>query len=58
MSVEFINAVTLSGKLGKPVKIPVDRNVYEKFIEKMKRTSKPKRIKEVKRITDPRLMKA
>ncbi|MGQ9515420.1 MAG: Gfo/Idh/MocA family protein [Thermoproteota archaeon] len=58
MSVEFINAVILSGKLGKPVKIPVDRKAYEAFIERMKRTSKPKRIKEAKRITDPRISRA
>jgi predicted dehydrogenase len=57
MSVEFINATIMSGKLGKPVKIPVDRKTYTAFIGKLKRTSKPKRVKEVKRITDPRIGK-
>lgn len=58
LSVEFINAVMLSGKRGKPVEIPVDRNEYEKFIEEMKRTSKEKIVKETKRVTDPTLTKA
>lgn len=57
MSVEFINATIMSGKLGKPVKIPVDRKAYTALIGKLKRTSKPKRVKEVKRITDPRIGK-
>lgn len=38
-TVEFINALILSGKRGKPVDIPVDREEYEAFIEEMKRTS-------------------
>jgi predicted dehydrogenase len=57
-SVEFINAVILSGKRGRPVEIPVDRKTYEAFITKMKRSSEPKVVKEAKRITDPRIGKA
>ena len=58
LSVEFIDAVILSGKRGKPVEIPVDRNEYEKFIEELKRTSKGKAVKENERVTDPTLTKA
>jgi predicted dehydrogenase len=53
-SVEFINAVILSGKKGKPVDIPVDRAEYDAFIERMKKRSRAKKISgPVKRITDP-----
>jgi predicted dehydrogenase len=38
-SVEFINALILSGKRGKPVDVPVDREEYEAFIEEMRETS-------------------
>ncbi len=41
-TVEFINALILSGKRGKPVDIPVDREEYEAFLEEMKRTSREK----------------
>lgn len=41
-TVEFINALILSGKRGKSVDIPVDREEYEAFIEEMKRTSREK----------------
>lgn len=57
-SVEFINAIILSGKKGRSVEIPVNRKAYEEFITKMKKTSKPKVVKEAKRITDPRIGKA
>lgn len=54
-SVEFINAILLSGAKGKPVDLPVDREEYEAFIEEMKRTSKGKKgTGPVRRITDPR----
>ncbi|MGM0401455.1 MAG: Gfo/Idh/MocA family protein [Chloroflexota bacterium] len=38
-SVEIINAVILSGHTGEPVEIPVDRDRYDAFLEKMKETS-------------------
>ena len=41
-TVEFINALILSGKRGKPVDIPVDREEYEAFVEEMKRSSRGK----------------
>lgn len=54
-SVEFINAIILSGKKGKPVEIPVDRAEYDAFIERMKKRSKGKEITgPAKRITDPK----
>jgi len=58
MSVEFINAVILSGKKGRPVGIPVKRNEYEAFMNGLKKASKVKKTKETKRITDPRIGKA
>jgi len=58
MSVEFINAIILSGKRGRPVGIPVKRHEYEAFINGLKKTSKIKKMKEAKRITDPRMGKA
>jgi len=55
-SLEFINAVILSGAKGKPVDIPVDREEYEAFIEEKKRTSTgKKRVRKEERITDPNL---
>ncbi len=39
-SVEFINALILSGKTGKPVDIPVNRAKYNKLIKTLKDTSK------------------
>ncbi|MGQ9629856.1 MAG: Gfo/Idh/MocA family protein [bacterium] len=53
-SVEFINAVILSGKKGKPVDIPVDREEYDRLIRKLQKTSKVKDVKRVaRRETDP-----
>ena len=53
-TVEFINAILLSGAKGKPVDLPVDREEYEAFISEMKRTSKAKKVSgPVRRITDP-----
>jgi predicted dehydrogenase len=57
-SVEFINALILSGRKGKRVEIPVNRKEYDGFIEEMKKTSKPKEVVNVKRITDPRASKS
>jgi predicted dehydrogenase len=53
-STEFINAMILSGKTGKPVDIPVDRARYDKLLGRLQKTSKDKKVKEVKRVTDPK----
>lgn len=58
LSVEFINAITLSGKKSRPIGIPVKRSEYEVFINGLKRTSKIKKMRETKRVTDPRIGKA
>lgn len=55
-SVEFINALILSGKKNEPVDIPVDREEYEGLLSELKKSSREKEIKEVKRITDPRTL--
>jgi hypothetical protein len=53
-SVEFINAIILSGATGKPVDLPVDREAYEAFLEERKRTSRGKETTSpALRITDP-----
>jgi len=53
-SVEFINALLLSGGRGKPVDIPVDREEYEVFIEEMRQKSRGKaRTGPDRRVTDP-----
>jgi predicted dehydrogenase len=52
-TVEFINALILSGQRETPVDIPVDREEYEAFIKEMRRTSREKeRAGPDKRITD------
>jgi predicted dehydrogenase len=54
VSVEFMNALVLSGKKNKPVEIPVDREEYEEFIEGMKKSSKEKKLAgPTQRVTDP-----
>lgn len=56
-SLELANAIILSGKKGKTVEIPIDRDEYEGLIEELKATSKPKtRVKE-QRVTDPNIAK-
>ncbi len=52
-SVEFINALILSGKKDKPVDIPINRQEYEDLLIGLKKTSRQKTVKEAKRITDP-----
>lgn len=53
-SLEFINAVILSGATGKPVEFPVPRERYERFIkEKIASSTFVKTVKE-KRETDPK----
>ncbi|TET07570.1 Gfo/Idh/MocA family oxidoreductase [Candidatus Aerophobetes bacterium] len=56
-SVEFINALILSGKKNKPVDIPIDRQEYEELLSGLKKTSREKKVKETKRITDPHHLK-
>ena len=52
-TVEFIDALILSGKKDKPVNIPVNREEYEELLESLRRSSKQKKVKQTKRITDP-----
>ena len=56
-TVEFINALILSGKKNKPVDIPVDREEYEELLESLKKTSREKKVKKIKRVTDPHHLK-
>jgi len=53
-SVEFINAVILSAKKGKPVKIPINRKEFDALMEELKKTSKPKKSAKDQRVTDPK----
>ena len=55
-TVEFINALILSGKKNRSVDIPVDREEYEELLESLKKTSQEKKVKKIKRITDPRIL--
>jgi len=54
-TVEFINALILSGKKNKPVDIPVNREEYEELLESLKKTSQEKKVKKIERVSDPRL---
>ena len=54
-SVEFINALILSGKKNKPVDIPVNRKEYDKLLAGLKKKSKAKKVKKVERVTDPKI---
>jgi len=54
-SMELINAIILSGKRGRPVDIPVDRQQYDRLIKKLKAASKEKAKLRVQRVTDPNL---
>jgi len=56
-SVEFINAILLSGLKGKPVETPVNRKGYDRFIQEMIRKSKDKKSVRVQIETDPNLKK-
>jgi len=49
---ELANAMLLSGHSGKPVRLPVDREAYDAFIEEKKATSRDKNVVD-QRITDP-----
>lgn len=56
-AVEFINASILSGQKKKPVDIPVNRKEYDGLIEKLKKTSKPKKHVRIQRVADPKFNK-
>ena len=56
-SIEFINALILSGKKDKPVDIPINRQEYEDLLSGLKKLSRKKTVKEIKRITDPQHLK-
>ncbi len=56
-SVEFINACILSGKKNKVVEVPVNREEYDELMEELRKTSKPKKVVKVQRITDPKFNK-
>lgn len=56
-SVEFINACILSGKTGKPAKIPVNRKKYDILMKRLVSQSKAKKRVKVQRLTDPQFLK-
>jgi len=56
-SVEFLNALILSGKKKKAVDLPLDRKEYEELLESLKKTSREKKVKKVERVTDPHHLK-
>ncbi len=56
-SVEFINALILSGRTGRPVKVPVSRKKYDTFMEGLKAESKPKERVAAQTATDPKFSK-
>jgi len=56
-SVEFLNALILSGKKKKAVDLPLDREEYEELLESLKKTSREKKVKKVERVTDPHHLK-
>jgi predicted dehydrogenase len=51
-SLELANAMLLSGHVGTPVDIPLERTEYDAFIAEMQAQSQDKRVED-KRITDP-----
>lgn len=53
-TVEFFNALILSGKKNEPVDIPVNRGEYEDLLQSLKKTSRENKAKKTKRVTDPR----
>ncbi len=53
-TVEFFNALILSGKKNKSVDIPVNRREYEDLLQSLKKTSRENKVKKIKRVTDPR----
>ena len=55
-TVEFFNALILSGKKNEPVDIPVNRGEYEDLLQSLKKISRQKKVKKIKRVTDPRYL--
>ena len=55
LSLEFINAVILSGASGKPVEFPVPRETYERWIRKQARESTFHKVVKEQQVTDPNL---
>ncbi len=56
-AVELINGIILSGKSGKTVSTPVDRQEYDALIEKLKAGSQQKAAVVEQRVTDPAFAK-
>ncbi len=56
-TVEFFNALILSGKKNKPVDISVNREEYEELLESLKKTSQEKKVRKMRRVTDPHHLK-
>jgi len=52
-TVEFFNALILSGKKNKSVDIPVSRGEYENLLQSLKKISREKKVKRTKRVIDP-----
>jgi len=52
---ELSNAMILSGKRGKPVDLPVDREEYEALIAELKATSRRKETVRPQTVTDPNI---
>ncbi|HNQ35883.1 MAG TPA: hypothetical protein PKN80_07465, partial [bacterium] len=53
-SVEFINALILSGRQGRPVDLPLDRDEYDRLLEDLRRNSRPKQVVRIQRKVDPK----
>jgi len=55
-SLELTNALILSGKRGKTVELPLDREEYETLLEELKASSRPKQRLREQRATDPNVV--
>lgn len=56
-SMEFINALILSGKKGKSVDIPVNRTEYQRLLTCLQKSSRPRKRVATQRTTDPKTMR-
>jgi predicted dehydrogenase len=54
-AVEMIDSMILSGKSGRAVDVPVDRNKYEALLDDLRKSSKKKSNVREQRVTDPHL---
>ncbi len=52
-SIELANAIIMSAKTGKEVKLPISRAGYDKLMKGLQAKSKPKKNVKVLRVTDP-----